>query len=108
MKQKTKPAEKKKPIDNDTPTHKIIEIIEGLHEKIRQENSNYLDANNPTLRKDTLFIDTCLQYLKSAKEALESIAKTTINNIEAYLERGELKNQVVYITKEQKIIEKHD
>jgi D-lactate dehydrogenase len=43
-----------------------------------------------------------------AEEALESIAKTTLSNIEAYLERGELKNQVVYMTKEQKIIEKRD
>lgn len=43
-----------------------------------------------------------------AEEALESIAKTTLNNIEAYLEYGELKNQVVYTAKEQKIIEKHD
>lgn len=43
-----------------------------------------------------------------AEEALESIAKTTLSNIEAYLEHGELKNQVVYITKEQKIIEKRD
>jgi len=43
-----------------------------------------------------------------AEEALESIAKTTLSNIEAYFERGELNNQVVYITKEQKIIEKRD
>jgi D-lactate dehydrogenase len=43
-----------------------------------------------------------------AEEALESIAKTTLSNIEAYLEKGELKNQVVYTTKEKKIIEKHD
>ncbi len=43
-----------------------------------------------------------------AEEALQSIAETTLNNISTYFETGELKNQVVYITEEQRVVEKHE